>query len=96
MTSFLWLEKTVAVCVDQVFSEVRSTAWLATPRTLLAHTRGAVQGQRSPLTEYFMWPHGDAWEKLKSALDAKPWIKEAYAPDVLCSLGCVCVCVCRH
>ena len=27
-----------------------------------------------------MWPHGDAWEKLKAALDAKPWIKEAYAP----------------
>ena len=32
------------------------------------------QGQRAPLTEYYMWPRKDAWEELKAALEAKPWV----------------------
>jgi len=51
---FLWLEKNIAVCVDQVLKK----------------------DNFSPMTEYFFWPRKDAWEELKEALDAKPWVSE--------------------
>ena len=52
--NFLWLDKNIAVSVDQVFA----------------------RGHRSPVTEFFFWPRKDAWEELKAALEAKPWIGE--------------------
>jgi len=34
------------------------------------------RGQISPLTEYFFWPRKDAWEELRVAMEARPWISE--------------------
>jgi 30S ribosomal protein 3 len=51
---FLWMDKNIAVGVDQVYA----------------------RGNSSPLTEYFVWPRKDAWEELKLALEARPWISD--------------------
>lgn len=34
--------------------------------------------KRAPVTEFFFWPRGNAWENLEAALMAKPWIPEEY------------------
>lgn len=52
--NFLWLDKNIAVAVDQVYA----------------------RGAQSPLTEYFVWPRRDAWDELRVALEAKPWIAD--------------------
>ncbi len=40
------------------------------------HASPHTQAQRSPVTEYYFWPKKDAWEELKTALEARPWISE--------------------
>jgi len=31
-------------------------------------------GEQIPLTEYFFWPKGDTWEKIRVELATKSWI----------------------
>jgi len=52
--NFMWLEKALAIAVDQVFGP----------------------SQRSPLTEYFIWPKTDAWEELQTRLAEHTWIDD--------------------
>lgn len=32
------------------------------------------QEQKAPVTEFFFWPKGDAWEQLNVALESKKWV----------------------
>eukprot|EP00210_Caulerpa_lentillifera_P006108 g5835.t1 len=40
--------------------------------------------QRSPLTDYFIWPETDAWEELHNTLNKTLWISES---DKICLLN---------
>ena len=62
--NFLWLDKNVGVAVDALYARAS------------ASEGGSSSTARAPLTEYFMWPRKDAWEELKAALEAKPWVPE--------------------
>ena len=41
------------------------------------------RGGVAPLTEYFFWPRRDAWEELRVAVEARPWVSEAEKVDLL-------------
>ena len=85
---YLMQERNIAVSVDQVYSRVshkesvlpramgpclfRSNCDAQADRILCLD----VQGQISPLTEYFFWPRKDAWDELRMSLEARPWISE--------------------
>lgn len=51
--------------------------WLSDPCVCKTPSASS-QGQVSPLTEYFFWPRKDAWDELRIALEARPWVPERY------------------
>lgn len=57
------------------------TVCAVTPESLLVHLQNQKDRNvyRTPITEYFIWPKVDAWEEVKAALDAKPWIPDRQA-----------------
>lgn len=62
--------------VEHALPPVYSLSFLWLDKNIAVAADQMFGDQRSPLTEYFMWPKRDAWEELKAGLEQRPWIGE--------------------
>lgn len=66
--------RSASSCPPQPFT--LNFLWMERNVAVSVDQRTDLTGHQVPITEYYFWPKTDAWEELRAALEARPWIDE--------------------